>query len=103
RAGSSAVLYGPANEPSPNRNARDGTGAWNDQGGATSSKSDDPRMLTVGTAFDVATGDHPGVNVGPMQQPTVFNNARPRAVARQGRSFRTGARRHPNNPEVAAP
>jgi hypothetical protein len=55
--------------------------------------------LTVATAFDVATGDRPGVNVGPMLEPTVFNNARARAVAREGPSVRTGRRRDPKLPD----
>ena len=59
-------------------------------------KPHDPRMLTVGTAFDAATGDDPAANVGPMQEPTVFNNARARAAARESPSVRTGRRRDPN-------
>jgi hypothetical protein len=33
-------------------------------------------MLTVGTAFDATTSDGLATNVGPMQEPKVFNNAR---------------------------
>jgi hypothetical protein len=53
-------------------------------------------MLTVGIAFDLANGDRPAVNVGPMQEPTVFNNARARAADRESASVRPGRRRDPN-------
>ena len=81
--GSSAVLYGPASEPSPRRNAREGTGASNNpQNGATPTKPHDPRMLTVGTAFGATTSDGLAANVGPMQEPMVFNHAHSRAATR---------------------
>jgi hypothetical protein len=43
------MLYGPANEPSPHRNARDGTGASNNpQSGATSTKPRGPQNVDRG-------------------------------------------------------
>jgi hypothetical protein len=56
-------------------------------------------MLTVGTAFEAATGDGSAANIGPMQEPTVFNNARARAAARESPSVRTGRRRDPKDPD----
>src|SRR2546428_9375408 len=56
RDGSIRVLYGPANEPSPNEKAGDANGDSNNpQSGATSTKPHDSRMLTVGRAVDAAT------------------------------------------------
>ena len=100
RDGSIRVLYGRTNEPSPNRNARDGTGGSNHpQSGATSTKPHDARTLTVGTAFGATTGDGLAANVGPMQERTVFNNARARAAAREAWLLRTGRRHDPDDPD----
>lgn len=94
------MLYGPANEPSPSRNAREDDGVSNNpQGGATSTEPHDPRMLTVGTAFDAATGDGPATSVGPMPEPTVFTNAQARAAAREHPFVRIGRQRDPNDPD----
>ena len=59
------MLYGPANEPLPNRNARDGTGDSNNpQSGAAQTKRDDLEMLTEAQALDATTGDDLAPAVG---------------------------------------
>ena len=48
-------------------------------------------MVTVGTAFDAATGDGPAANVGRMQEPTVFNNLGRAPLPERARPFELDA------------
>ena len=59
---------------------------------------DDPRTLTVAQRLDATTGDGLASSAGSMREPTVFNNARARAAAREAWLLRTGRRHDPNDP-----
>jgi len=94
------MLCGPANESSPHRSARDGTRASNNpQGGATSTKPHDPRMLTVGRAFDATTGDGRTRDVGSMRELTTANLQAARAAARESPFVRPERRHDADAPE----
>jgi hypothetical protein len=80
------MLYGPSNEPTPRRTARESNGdSDNPQSGATSTKPLDPRTLTAAQALDATTGDGLASRGGSTREPTVLKKARTRAPLPEAR------------------
>ena len=100
RDGSILLLYGPANEPSPNRKrARWHRRPNNPQGGATSTKSRRPQHADRGHDRRCEPVDGRARHGGSMRDRTMHTLYAARAAARESPFARTQRRHDPNDPD----